>query len=146
VVTQGYRYHMSNVNAAIGLQQLRRLEAFKARKQDIVRRYDKAFREVKELVLIKHNLDETFPFFYVVRVLNKRRDSLMKYLREKDIRTGVHYVPNHLQPLFSDFRVPLPATEKLYEEIVTLPLYFEMTDNDVETVIEEVCSFFSSNR
>ena len=146
VVTQGYRYHMGNVNAAIGLQQLKRLEAFRARKQDIVRRYDEAFKDVEELALIKRSLDETFPFFYVVRVLNKRRDELMEYLREKDIRTGVHYVPNHLQPLFSDFRVPLPVTEELYEEIVTLPLYFEMTDNDVEMVIEEVCSFFSSSR
>lgn len=146
VLTQGYRYHMSNVNAAIGLQQLNRLEEFKTRKQDIVRRYDEAFRGVRELVLIKHNLDETFPFFYVVRVTNKRRDALMKYLRGRDIRTGVHYVPNHLQPLFSESRVPLPVTEELYEEIVTLPLYFEMTDTDVEMVIEEVCSFFSSNR
>jgi len=142
VVTPGYRYHMSNLNAAIGLEQLKRLDSFKARKRAIVGRYDEAFKNVGGLALLMHDLDQIFPFLYVVRVLEKQRDALMKYLREKDIRTGVHYVPNHLQPLFADFRVPLPVTEQIYEEILTLPLYFEMTDADVETVIDAVYSFF----
>lgn len=142
VVTPGYRYHMSNVSAAIGLQQIKRLETFKTRKQAIVRSYDEAFKDVNGLALIKHDLDETFPFFYVIRVLNKRRDALMKYLREKDIRTGVHYIPNHLQPLFAKFRVPLPITERIYKEVVTLPLYYEMANTDVQIVIDEVRSFF----
>lgn len=143
VVTRGYRYHMSNLNAGIGLEQLKRLESFKLRKQAIVRRYDEAFGNVRGLVLPLRNLEETFPFFYTIRVPDNRRDDLMKYLREKDIRTGVHYIPNHTQPLFADYRVPLPVTEQVYEEIVTLPLYYEMSDNDVERVIEEVCSFLA---
>lgn len=143
VVTPGYRYHMSNLNAGIGLEQFKRLESFKSRKQAIVRRYDEAFENVGGLALQVRDLEQVFPFFYAVRVLDERRDGLMKYLREKDIRTGVHYIPNHIQPLFADFRVPLPVTEQIYEEILTLPLYFEMTDDDVETVIEGVCSFLA---
>jgi perosamine synthetase len=142
VVAPGYRYHLGNLNAAIGLAQLKRFETFKARKQNIVRRYQEAFEDVSGLALPVRNLDETFPFFYVVRVLEKRRDALIEHLKEREIGTGVHYIPNHLQPLFADLRVSLPTTEQLFEEILTLPLYFEMTDADVETVIAAVRGFF----
>lgn len=141
VVTPGYRYHLSNINAAIGLEQLKRMDVFKVRKQAIVRRYDEAFRDIPGLALIKHNLDETFPFFYIVRVLNGRRDAMMKYLKQKGIGTGVHYIPNHIQPLFAEFRVPLPITGQVYEEILTLPLYFEMTDDDQQAVVEATRTF-----
>ena len=136
---------MSDLNAAIGLEQLKRFKVFKARKQDIVRRYDQAFTDVSGLTLLSRNLNETFPFFYVVRVLGKRRDVLIEYLKEKGIGAGVHYIPNHLQPLFADCRVPLPTTERLFEEIMTLPLYFEMTDADVEAVITAVRAFFRAD-
>jgi len=143
VVAPGYRYHLSNLNAAIGLEQLKRFEVFKARKQNIVRCYEEAFKQVKGLALLSRDLDATFPFFYVVRVLGKRRDALIEHLQEQGVGAGVHYIPNHLQPLFADFRRPLPITERLFAEIVTLPLYFEMTDADVEAVIAAVRMFFS---
>jgi len=142
VVTSGYRYHLSNINAAIGLEQLKRFEMFKVRKQEIVRHYHEAFKNVGGLALINYNLKETFPFFYVVRVLSGKRDTMMKHLKEKGIATGVHYIPNHLQPLFVQYRVSLPVTEKIYEEILTLPLYFEMTEAEQEKVIKAVLGFF----
>jgi perosamine synthetase len=141
VVSPGFRYHMSNINAAIGLRQLPRLESFKARKQEIVRRYDAAFSDLRGLGLIKHT-EEAFPFLYVVRALDGRRDALMSFLRERQIGTGIHYIPNHLQPLLADRREPLPVTEQLFGEILSLPLFWEMTDNDVESVITAVRSFF----
>jgi perosamine synthetase len=146
VVTPGYRYHLSNINAAIGLEQLKRMDSFKARKHSIVRSYDEAFRGIAGLGLIDYDLDETFPFFYIVRVLEGRRDQLMQYLKGKGIGTGVHYIPNHIQPLFAEYRVDLPVTDRLYEEIVTLPLYHEMTDDDVTRVIEEVNAFFGEGQ
>jgi len=147
VVMPGFRYHLSNINAAIGLRQLELLEKFKARKQIIVRSYDEAFKNIKGLSLIEHkNLEETFPFFYVVRVLDQRRNLLMEYLQKKDICTGVHYIPNHTQPLFADYSEPLRVTEEIYEEILTLPLYFEMTDHEIELVIDGVHSFFNDNK
>ena len=68
----------------------------------------------------------------------KRQDitSYMLYLKDKGIGSGVHYIPNHIQPLFSKYRTSLPVTEQLYEEILTLPLYYEMTDKDVSAVIK----------
>lgn len=63
VTMSGYRYHLSNINAAIGLEQLKRVEMFKARKQEIVQRYNEAFKHLSGLALIHCNLRETFPFF-----------------------------------------------------------------------------------
>jgi perosamine synthetase len=140
VATRGYRYHLSDINAAIGLRQLPRLAAFKARKQAIVRRYDAALSGLAGVRALRHT-EAAFPFLYVVRVSDGRRDDLMSHLKERKIGTGVHYVPNHLQPLFRDRRQHLPVTEQLFGEVLTLPLYFEMTDGEVDAVIAAVRSF-----
>lgn len=144
VVEPGYRYYMSNLNAAIGLVQLRRMNAFRERKRAIVRRYDEAFFSLDGVVVIPHDADTVFPFNYVIRVLDGRRDALMVHLKERGIGTTIQFIPNHLQPVFAEFAAPLPVTEQLYQEIVTLPLYYEMTDADVETVIAEVTAFLRS--
>lgn len=144
VIEPGYRYYMSNLNAAIGLVQLGRMEEFRARKRAIVRRYDEAFSHVEGLAVIRHDFDDVFPFNYVVRVLGGRRDALMQHLKERGIGTTIQFIPNHLQPVFAPFSRPLPVTEQLYEEILTLPLYVEMTDADVEEVIGEVKAFLAS--
>jgi perosamine synthetase len=142
VVTPGWRYHLSNINAAIGLAQLKRFDQYRARKRHIVRRYDEAFRGIDGLALIDHNLEDSFPFFYICRVLSGRRDAMVDHLKERGVGTGVHYIPNHLQPLFRGQKRPLPRTEQLYTEIITLPLFYEMSDQDIETVVESVRAFF----
>jgi len=143
VVTPGYRYHLSNINAAIGLAQLDRMEAFRSFKRDVVRRYDEAFGGIGGIALVQRNLDETFPFFYVVRILNGRRDALMTQLKGNGIGTGVHYIPNHLQPLFAKYSTALPVTERMYEEIISLPLYVGMSGADLDAVIAGVRAFFA---
>lgn len=142
VVTLGYRYRMGDLNSAIGLAQLKRFEEFRARKQAIVKFYDEMFQDLQGLLLISHNLEEIFPYSYVIRVPHQRRDALMVHLRKQGIGTSVHFIPNHLQPIFANFRVSLPVTERLFAELLTLPLYFEMTDAEVETVVKAVREFF----
>lgn len=142
VQTQGFRYHMSNINAAIGLVQFDKLDRFIHRKREIIRRYDDSFKGIDKLILLHRNLEETAPFFYIVRV-RERRDELMSFLKERGIGSGVHYIPNHLHPMFTRFRVSLPVTERLYGEIITLPLYYDMTDEQVEEVIRGVKEFFA---
>ncbi|MDA2936668.1 DegT/DnrJ/EryC1/StrS family aminotransferase [Acidobacteria bacterium AH-259-A15] len=144
VVTLGYRYHMSNINAAIGLAQLKKFDAFLQRKREIVKRYDEAFLDVDGLKLVNHDLDEMSPFFYVTRVRADRRDDLMEHLKENGVGSGVHYIPNHLQPFFAKYRIELPVTEKVWQEIITLSLYYEISDEDVERVIQLVREFFNA--
>lgn len=142
VETEGFRYHMNDIHAAIGLAQLKRFSEFKKRKQEIVSRYNCAFSNINGLRLIKRNHQETFPFGYFIRVLSGHRDSFISYLKNNGISTRVQFIPNHLQPAFADYHQPLPVTEKLYKEIITLPLYYEMTDEDIMKVIASVTSFF----
>lgn len=144
VTTQGYRYHMSNINAAIGLVQLKKLGRFIERKRQIVKRYNEAFASIEGISILSWDLEETAPFSYIIRVTNGKRDELIDYLASKGIGSGVHYIPNHLQPLFKAYSTLLPVTESLLREIITLPLFFDMTEKDVEYIINHVKTFFTT--
>lgn len=145
VTELGFRYHMSDINAAIGLEQLKRISQFKSKKMKILKHYDKAFKNTKGLKLIDHDYDELFPFFYIIRVLDHKRDHLMSFLKERGIITGVHYIPNHLHPFIKPSHKKLPVTDQLYEEILTLPLFVEMTSGQVKRVVDSINLFLRKN-
>lgn len=142
VDVQGYRYHMNNINAAIGLIQLQKLPQFRRRKRELVRRYNERFASLPGVRLLRWQLDNCLPFIYVMRVVDGRRDDLWKFLIKQKIDAGVHYVPNHLQPFFATQTTSLPVTEQVYREIITLPLYADMSDAAFERVATEVERFF----
>ena len=142
VTTQGYRYHMSNINAAIGLVQLNKLDVFIEKKRNIVKAYNEEFKEIQGLKLLEWNLEETAPFAYILRVLNGKRNNIMDFLKEKGVGTGVHYIPNHIQPYFARYKTSLPETEQVWTEILTLPLYVDMKEDDVALVIKAVKEYF----
>jgi perosamine synthetase len=143
VTTQGFRYHMSNVNAAIGIAQFRKLGAFIERKRHIVDLYNRYFKDVEGIEILQWHIEETAPFAYMVRIVDGRRDELIEYLASKGIGSGVHYIPNHIQPLFQKYTCELPVTDRVWKEIITLPLFYDMTDADVQTVINSVREFFA---
>lgn len=113
------------------------------RKHQIVTQYDKVFSELDAIKLPHRGLDSTFPFSYVLRIADGGCDQLMGHLKKHQMDCTIQFYPNHLQPAFVVFRRPLFVTEKLSDEIVTLPLFFEMTDEDVRLVIDTVCSFWN---
>jgi perosamine synthetase len=138
----GLRYRMSDVNAVIGLTQLDRMAEFRRQKLGVVERYNQAFADLPQVALLERNLAEIFPFSYVIRVLDGSRDALREFLSTRGIGSAVQFFPNHLQPFFGKFHASLPRTEQLFGEVVNLPLYAGMTDQEVETVIAAVRSFF----
>jgi dTDP-4-amino-4,6-dideoxygalactose transaminase len=142
VTTQGYRYHMSNINAAIGLAQLKKFNTFIDRKKNIVKRYNEKLANINGISILKWDLAETAPFTYIMRVLNDQRNEMMDYLESKGVGSGVHYIANHIQPYFSRYAQPMPVTEKIWTEIITLPLFYEMTDKDIDLVVQSVIAFF----
>jgi dTDP-4-amino-4,6-dideoxygalactose transaminase len=145
VKTQGFRYHMSNINAAIGLAQLKKIDSFISRRKKICRRYDSAFKEIPAITCLQINYDEVAPHIYVIRVKNGRRDDLMDYLKNLDIETGINYIPNHFHPFYRNSSVSLPETEKAYQEILTLPLHYGLSDDDVTRVIQGVIEGLKSS-
>jgi perosamine synthetase len=141
VVSLGYRYHLSNINAAIGLAQLRKVDRFLTRRRAICRRYDAAFADLAGIDRLRINYDEAAPHVYVIRVRDGQRDALRDFLAEWRIETGINYVPNHLHSYFRRDDVTLPESERAYAEILTLPLHCALTDEDVAAVIAAVRVF-----
>ena len=141
VSTQGFRYHMGNINASIGLVQLGKVNEFITRRREICKRYDAAFRDVDGLRTLCMDYDEVAPHIYVIRVEDGRRDALMEFMRNCDIETGVNYIPNHLHTYFKHNGFPLPEAEQAYAEILTLPLHAALSDDDVYRVMETIIEF-----
>jgi len=141
VDTAGFRYHMSNINAAIGLVQLNKINEFILRKKEIVKLYDKSLKGIKGIDLIFHDHENTVPFNYIIKV-KKDRECLMKYLKENGIDSGIHYIPNHIQPLFQKYASRLPVTEELFEQILTLPLYYDLSDPEIEKIVSFIKEFY----
>jgi dTDP-4-amino-4,6-dideoxygalactose transaminase len=144
---QGYRYHLSNLLAAIGRVQLRRLPGeFAPRRQALAYQYRQLLAPVTGVHLLDTNQREIIPHIFPVRILNGRRDGLRKYLAGRGIETGIHYKPNHLLSYYGGGQESLPVTEQLYQELVSLPLHPELTESEINWVCEEIVSFLSASR
>jgi len=145
VVTQGYRYHMSNINAAIGLTQLKKFGAMNQRKIMVAQMYDEAFKNIPGITLLRSdNYKDIGLFVYILRI-NKGRNKLMDHLNKNGVGSGIHYIPSHLFTYYNKKGFHLPVTEKIYDEIITLPLYPDITDTQVDRVIESMKSGIPSH-
>ncbi len=138
VTAQGWRYHMSNIMAAIGLEQLRRFDAMAAVRRDRARLYDQQLQGHPRINPLVRDYDTVVPHIYVVRIVNlKDRNALRVRLLEQNIQTGIHYQPNHWLSLYRDPKAgPLPATDTIYQEIITLPLHPSLSEAEVRWVCE----------
>lgn len=142
VTHQGYRYHMSNIFAAIGRVQLRRFEKeFKPRRIEIARRYRSALCQMEGVKLLESNMEEIVPHIFPIRILEGKRDALRNYLSSNGIESGVHYKPNHLLSYYGSKKGALPITEGLYEELLTLPLHPGLSNDDTDYVADNVKAF-----
>ncbi len=138
----GWKYHMNDIAAAIGLVQLEKLDRANARRRDIVAYYNERFADVDCLETpVEKSYAHSAAHNYVIKL--DRRDQLIAYLRDRNISTGVHYMPNHLYSMYRGFRANVPVTDRVWQKLVTLPLYPGMSDWDVERVVRGVKSFCS---
>ncbi len=140
VAEQGYRYHMSNINAAIGLVQLKKYKKLNNRKIEVAKRYDEYFSNIDGINLLKTDYDSIGLFTYIVRA--KKRDNLMEFLKSKDIGSGIHYTPVHYFTYYKKYATRLPVTERVAEEIITLPCFPDIKDEEVERVINAISEFY----
>ena len=142
VPVQGYRYHMSNINAGIGLAQIKKLNGFIARRREIAHKYIDLLSDVKGIVLPNNNIDEMSSFMFVIKVLDGKRDQLKSFFMENDIETGISYIPIHSFSLFKKEGFTLPVTEEIYEEILSLPMHVGLSNDDIELVCAKIHEFF----
>lgn len=134
----GWRYHMSNIMAAIGYTQLKKFPKFKQIRQTLAKIYQQELGNVEGVKIIPCNYDEVVPHIFVVRITNGKRDEVKQYLNDNGVATGMHYRPNHLLSLFAvnQDNATLKHTDELYEQLITLPLHADMNDEDVMYVCE----------
>jgi len=139
VVSAGFRYHLTNVNASIGLSQLARADEFIASRRAACRLYQRLLGGTPGLVLPAADFSTVAPFIYVVRVLDGQREGLIAHLQARGIATGIHFVPAHAFSFLKGHRRgDLGVTERVTREVLTLPLHSLMAAATVERVASAI--------
>lgn len=134
VIAQGYRYHMSNIFAAIGRVQLSRLDTeFAPRRKAIAKKYTSLLSGNSNIQLIPMNYDDIIPHIFPILVLNNQRERLMQLFNDNGVQYGIQYRPNHLLSFFKT-SYNLPVTEDIYSKILTIPLHPDLSEADVEFI------------
>ncbi len=140
VTSPGWRYHMSNLMAAIGIVQLSRFPALARARQDLARLYDELLKGHRRIESLPRDYNTVVPHLYVVRIRGLTdRGELQGALQQRGIQTGIHYQPNHVLTLFLDgVRKPLPVTDAVFPELLTLPLHPDVTEADVRYICKSI--------
>lgn len=142
----GYNYRLSDILCALGISQLKKLDNFVNKRKEISKRYDSFFSRYSiEIVEPIKDLYDNSHHLYVVRVKNGKRDGLFTYLYKKNIRCNVHYRPIHMHKYYKDMNINTycPNAEEVYTEILSLPIYPNLTDTDFNTIVQSIGYFLS---
>ena len=144
----GYNFRLTDFQAALGISQLQKLNKFIQRRREIVRKYNRAFGHIQEIItppLEPKGVKAAWHIYVIQLVLEKLkadRKKIFEDLHKEGIMVQVHYIPLHFQPFykkkFGFKRGDFPKTENYYERAITLPLFPKMTNKEVEKVIETV--------
>jgi dTDP-4-amino-4,6-dideoxygalactose transaminase len=147
VTAQGWRYHMSNIMAAIGRVQLRRLpQEFAPARRRLSALYRELLQDTPGVALLETDAEGTVPHIMAVRITDGRRDTLRGLLDGEGLTTGLHYRPNHLHTLFGGASRSLPVSERLEKELLTLPLHPALSEDDVRAVCTRLRTFMQEKR
>jgi UDP-4-amino-4,6-dideoxy-N-acetyl-beta-L-altrosamine transaminase len=143
MVTLGYNYRITDFQCALGSSQLKKLPLWLDRRRAIARQYDEAFASSPRVRPVRAGCDVNHAYhLYVVRIEN--RDRAYAVLRRRGIGVNVHYIPVHLHRFYRDrFGTHpglCPVAEAAYAEILSLPMYPGLTDEDLRRVIQETAS------
>ncbi|SDN44658.1 perosamine synthetase [Desulfonauticus submarinus] len=140
----GYNYRITDIQCALGISQLKKLSKFLEKRREIAKQYDNSLKDIRGIspLVVKDNIFHAY-HLYVVRVdpllTGVDRKELFKKMRENGIGVNVHYIPVYLHPYYRkrfgyDFGL-CPVAEAAYEEILSLPIFPEMKEIEVERVV-----------
>ena len=133
----GYNYRLTDIQCALGISQLKKLDRFVLRRREIAYKYNEAFRNFDRVAILKETPQAKSSYhLYVIMVKNRR--SIFDKMREGGIIVNVHYIPAYLHPYYQQLGYQsglCPNAETYYQGAITLPLYPKMSDEDVNYVI-----------
>ena len=141
IVDNGNKYNTTDINAALGLVQLKKQEMLREKRNQIALRYDEAFKDNKNIVIPFVKSDrETSWHLYVIKIDN--RDEVIEKLKEEDVGCSVHFIPIHKHPYYKDkyayVNADYPIANSVFDRSLSLPIYPDMTEEEIAYVIEKV--------
>ena len=145
-VDLGYNYRMTDMQAALLSSQLDKLDMFAARRKELVKRYNEAFAEVPEIIVQKEIPEsDTVRHLYIIQLnldmLKCGRREIFDALQAEGVGVNVHYIPVYYFPYYQKLGYKMgscPNAERLYERIISIPLFYSMTNEDQDKVVEAV--------
>jgi perosamine synthetase len=155
ILHPGFKYNLTDIAAAIGIEQLKKCYEFRKAREKIAKIYDTNFADLEEVQTPVRRSDlEHAWHLYVIQLnldrLRITRNQFIEALREKQISTSVHFIPLHLHPYYRDnfgyHPADFPNASSAFERIVSLPIYPRMPEADVESVIGAVSKIVKQNR
>lgn len=137
----GFNYRMTDIHAALGTSQLKRIDDFVMRRNELAIRYDFALKD--EHIQLQHVPKDVLSarHLYVVRIPEFKHHQVFSFLRSSGIGVNLHYIPVHLHPWYQakGFSVgQFPVSEKYYKEAISLPLYFDLKDVEQDFIISKL--------
>ena len=140
----GFNYRMTDIHAALGLSQLKRLDEFVKRRQEIAKKYNDLLSDL-DFVIPYQNTDTYSSFhLYVIRINDSNRNrqkELFERLRSNGIIVNIHYIPVYHHPYYQVKGYSLkdfPESEKYYSQAISLPIYYGLNDEEVEYVVDKL--------
>lgn len=137
----GFNYRMTDLQAALGTSQMKKIDSFVNRRKEIIKKYNRAFQTNPDIIIPFQSVDgESSWHLYIIQV-KKNRKEVYEALHAKNIGVNVHYIPVHTLPYYKELgyeKNSMPIAENLYENILSLPLFPGMNEQDVLDVIQAV--------
>ena len=141
--TIGFRYHMANIHAAIGLAQLAKMERITSSRRLACSYYNDRLKSIPEVMVPQTNFVDISPFLYYIRVPEESRDALRAHLKKSGVDTGIHWQPGHWFTLLKNCRRgDLTITDQVGKQILSLPLHSMMSTETIDRVVDSIRSFF----
>ena len=139
----GLQNRMTNVHAAIGIEQMKKIEQILTKKKKLAKNYNRLFKNNSNIKIPNSDFNNIVPFIYYIRVKKQYRDNLRKFLRKKNILTGLHWTPNHIYSLFKkDRKGSMQITNNVARELISLPYYTNLKYSQQVKVCDFINVFF----
>lgn len=152
IVDLGYKYNMNDIQAAIGLEQLKKLDGMNKKRRNIVRRYNEAFKNIPWLKIpVEKNYVKNVYWLYVLRIEDGDRTKLMHHLLKNGILTNTNFKPLHLFSFYEKYykkqgiTVNCPIAEEEWKKLVVLPLYPDMNNEEFNKIVNTVKNYKNEN-
>ena len=140
----GFKYNMNDLMAVIGQVQLKKLDFFNLKRNRGIRKYLNGIRDCKNIKpFFEKPIDGIAYWMFAIKI--KKRDELISFLKKRDIATSVYWVPVPMHPLYRKYKSKIPVTSKIWKELVTLPLFSDITLKEINFILKSLKEFDNIN-